>query len=122
MSQPLLSRRTFLTTAAGLGAGGLLGRPARAASLSLPSTLPYPVPDRVNQLPQFTQSPALPGPYQTGRVILGEDSIAASYGVPQYFQLNGYPGFPSYMVADQRMCSDGTVVGPQLPRVIKATV
>src|SRR4029434_3702664 len=102
MSKSTLSRRTFLATAAGLSTAALFGRLGRAASLDPPPDLPYPVPDWLNTLPQFTRSPALPGPYQTGRVILGEDSVASTYAVRQYFKLNEYPGFPAYFLADQR--------------------
>lgn len=109
-----LSRRSFIAAAAGVGTAALLGRHRRAGAAE-------PVLDPLPPLPgpYRDPSPGLPGPYKTGRAILGEDEPAA---LRQYFQFDRRPGFPSYFVAEQNQCADGTLVGPRLPSKVVAAV
>lgn len=74
--------------------------------------------------PVFTvdPSPGLLGTYPVGRVLLGEDANAMALAMPQHFRWNSYPGFDANYAADQRMCPDGSLVGPQLPPKIKAAM
>lgn len=104
MVQRILSRRTFLSTTAGLSMATLVGgndhSSATAASLN--------------------SSPAVAGPFQTGKVILGEGQMG-KYALPQSFTLNGSPGFPAIYTDPPRHCN-GVLVSPRLPREILAAV
>lgn len=124
MTKHILSRRTFLATAAaGLSTIALLGRHGLAAAATASvNTLPTPEPWLPPTPTLDPSSPAGSGPYQTGKVILGEDPVAATHALTQYFTLNGYPGFPNHFLVDQNHCADGTLVGTQLPRTIVAAV
>ena len=117
MTKHILSRRAFLAAAAaGLSTAALSGGrnlAATASSRGFSTLEPFPTPD---------PSPAVPGPYYVDKVILGEDEVAATHALPQYFTLDGYPGFPKNFLADAQHCADGTLVGPQLPRKIVAAV
>jgi predicted dienelactone hydrolase len=111
MSEQTLSRRRFLAvaglgTAAALGACGISGA---STSLLTPTARPNP-------------SPAAPGPYQVGEVILGEDDVALHNALTQFMTLGGYPGFPNIFLADDNHCANGALVGPQLPVNIPAAI
>jgi dienelactone hydrolase len=111
MSEQTLSRRRFLAVA-GLGAAAALGAcgiSGASTGLLAPTATPNP-------------SPAAPGPYQVGEVILGEDDVALYDALSQFMTLGGYPGFPSNFLVDDNRCADGTLVGPQLPPNIHAAV
>jgi predicted dienelactone hydrolase len=111
MAEYTVSRRQFLAvaglgaTAAALGACGINA----STTLLAPSATPNP-------------SPAAPGPYQVGEVILGEDDVALYDALSQFMTLGGDPGFPSNFLVDDNRCADGTLVGPQLPPNIHAAV
>ncbi len=124
MTKHILSRRTFLATAAaGLSTAALLGgRGLAAEATSSLNTFPTHEPWLPPTPTLDPSSPAASGPYQTGKVILGEDPVAATHALPQYFTFNGYPGFPNHFLAFAGHCADGTLVGPQLPRKIVAAV
>ena len=124
MSKHILLRRAFLAAAAaGLSTAALSGgRGLAAAAIGSLNTLPTHEPWLPPTPTLDPSSPAASGPYQVGKVILGEDAVAATHALPQYFTLNGYPGFPNYFLAFTNHCADGTLVGPQLPRKILAAV
>jgi hypothetical protein len=129
MSEHRPLRRVFLTrtvaaTAALPGIRDVLAlRPPGSDPFPTPEPLPAPDPSPApSPGPPPNPSPAVPGPYSVGKVILGECDIVAADALPQYFTLNGYPGFPNYFLALGNHCADGTLVGPQLAQKILAAV
>src|SRR5262245_60722240 len=111
MPEYTVSRRKFLAVA-GLGTAAALG----ACGISGVST------GLLTPTPRPNPSPAAPGPYQVGKVILGEDDVAFHSALSQFMTFGGDPGFPNNFLADDNRCSNGTLVGPQLPANIHAAV
>lgn len=116
-------RRAFLASAVGLAAGAFLGRSgtSEAQRFALPPDIVFDPGDGI-ALPHFARDPGLPGPYTTGRVVLGRSRIVEDAALPQYMAINQTPGFPSRFLVDTRECANGSFVGPRFPDPIVATV
>ena len=111
MAEHTLSRRTFLAVAAGLGASvaalGACEIGGASTILLAPTATPNP-------------SPAAPGPYQVGEVILGEGGLATR-ALPQFLSSIGDPFEHNFDFQD-RQCPGGATVGPRLQENIPAAV
>jgi hypothetical protein len=101
MLTPTLSRRRFVTATALSSAAVMLG-----CNFSSLSVVPTPMPDH---------SPALPGPYQTSRVILGEGGTIGVLEFPALqLDKNQFPNAPSKVLAAVYFPTDTVIPSPTL--------